>query len=186
MRPDLATVVAGMNDLLRWDFDAARVAGDVGEMQHALVQRGAVVLTFTLPDVSRRMPIRGALSKRTAALNDALRLVSAQSGAVLVDLAAHEVAADPRLWSPDRLHANADGHARTAAALAYHLALPGADDDWMKPLPAPGSESVMARLADDVQWARRYVLPWLWRQARGRSSGELITAKRPELTPLSA
>src|SRR5690242_16188799 len=48
MRPDLATVVAGMNDLLSLDFDARRIAGDVGEMQRALVDRGAVVVTFTL------------------------------------------------------------------------------------------------------------------------------------------
>lgn len=184
MRPDLATVVAGMNDLLRWDFDAAGVAGDIGQMQRALVECGAVVVTFTLPDVSRRMPIRGALSKRTAALNHALREVSAQSGAVLLDLAAYEVAADPRLWSVDRLHANADGHARIADALAYQLALPGADDRWMQPLPSPISDHVLARLAADVQWGRRYVLPWLWGRARGLSAGDHRTAKRPELTRL--
>ncbi|MBS1153447.1 MAG: lysophospholipase [Myxococcaceae bacterium] len=184
MRPDLATVVAGMNDLLRWDFDAAGVAGAVGEMQHALVECGAVVVSFTIPDASRRMPIRGGLSKRTAALNEALRRVSAQSGAVLLDLAAHELAADPRLWSVDRLHANSDGHARIADAIAHLLGLPGADDRWMQSLP-PAKEGVIERIAVDVHWARHYVFPWLWRRIRGHSAGDRVGAKRPELTPWS-
>jgi len=185
MRPDLATVVAGMNDLLRWDFDASRIAAEVGEMQRVLVEGGAVVMTFTLPDVSRRMPIRGALPKRTAALNHELREVSARSGAMLLDLAAFEVSADPRMWSPDRLHLNAAGHARTAHALAYHLAVPGIDDSWMDPLP-PASRSVVSRIADDLHWGRHHVAPWLWRRMRGRSAGDHLTAKRPELRPLLA
>jgi lysophospholipase L1-like esterase len=49
LAPDLATVVAGMNDVLRPSFDADRVAEDVGAMQRALVGQGATVLTFTRP-----------------------------------------------------------------------------------------------------------------------------------------
>ena len=181
MRPDLATVVAGMNDLLRWDFDATRIAADVGEMQRVLVETGAVVVTFTLPDVSRRMPIRGALSTRTAALNHELREVSARTGAKLLDLAAFELSADPRLWSVDRLHLNALGHARTADALAHHLTIAGVGDWWRHPLPAPASGGLMTRIADDLHWGRHYVAPWLWRRLRGRSAGDNLKAKRPAL-----
>ena len=39
LAPDLATVVAGMNDVLRPSFDADQVAEDVGAMQRALVGR---------------------------------------------------------------------------------------------------------------------------------------------------
>jgi lysophospholipase L1-like esterase len=183
MRPDLVTVVAGMNDLLRWDFDAARVATDVREMQRALIDGGATVVTFTLPDVSRRMPIRGALSARTAALNAELRRVTATSGALLLDFAAHDVASDPRLWARDRLHANAEGHARIAAALAYILELPDTDDTWNRPLP-PAPDRLRDRIAEDLAWGRDYLIPWAWRQVRGRSAGDHVVAKRPELTPI--
>ena len=57
LHPDLATVVAGMNDLLRARFDPRAVAAEVEAMQRALVDRGAVVLTLTLPDISRHLAI---------------------------------------------------------------------------------------------------------------------------------
>lgn len=185
MRPDLATVVGGMNDLLRGDFDPVRIAGHVGEMQRALVDQGAVVVSFTLPDVSIRMPIRGALTGRTAALNHELRTASARSGALLVDLSAFAVASDPRLWSADRLHLNTEGHARTADALAARIAIPGVDDWWSQPLP-PSGTTAAARIVEDLAWGGRYVAPWLWRRLRGRNAGDRRTAKRPELTPVVA
>ena len=177
MQPDLASVVAGMNDLLRKDFVASEVAGDIGEMQRALIAGGATVVSFTIPDLSRRIPIRGALPARTAALNVALREVSARTGALLLDLAAYEVASDPRLWAIDRLHANSAGHARIADAVAFTLGL-HADTAWQAPLPTPVPP---ARLAVDLAWAWRYVVPWLWRRARGVTAGDRLTAKRPTL-----
>ena len=56
MRPDLATVVAGMNDLLRREYDAARVAGEVGAMIRALRDVGATVVTFTIPKGTASYP----------------------------------------------------------------------------------------------------------------------------------
>lgn len=184
MRPDLATVVAGMNDLVRPRFDAGAVGEDVLLMQRTLVQGGATVLTFTLPDLGRVMPLAKRLAPRTLALNEALRRASSRSGAVLVDLAAHSFASDPRLWSHDRFHANALGHERIAAALVAAIALPGADGRWRDPLPKGPTPTAVERLADEVRWWRSYLLPWIWRHARGRSSGDGRVAKRPELTPL--
>jgi lysophospholipase L1-like esterase len=181
MRPDLATVVAGMNDLVRGHFDAAAVGAQVEHMQRTLAEGGATVLTFTLPDLTRVMPLARPLAKRTLALNEALRRASARSGATLVDLAAHEFASDPRLWSSDRFHANALGHARIAAALAHAVGLPSADDSWAAPLPPSPRPPASRRLAGEVLWWRRYFLPWVWRHARGRSSGDGRGAKRPDL-----
>jgi lysophospholipase L1-like esterase len=189
LRPDLATVVAGMNDLLRGGFDARAIAEDVGDMQRALIDRGCVVLTFTLPDISRRLakgPFARLLSRRTLALDDELRRVAQASGALLLDLAAHELATDPRMWSRDRLHANAEGHARIAAALAQLLGLPGIDDSWLAPLPETTPAGLRARLAEDLAWGRDYFVPWLWRRARGRSAGDDRTAKQPSLMPVRA
>jgi lysophospholipase L1-like esterase len=184
MRPDLATVVAGMNDLLRRDFDAARVAGHVGTMQRTLIDGGAVVLSFTLPDLAGRLRAGRAMTARTAALNAELRRVSAASGARLVDLAALPHATDPRLWADDRLHANPDGHARVAAALAQALGLPDADEAWAAPLPPRPPARRRAALAADVAWLARYVAPWALRRLRGKTLGDGRTAKRPHPTPV--
>lgn len=186
LRPDLATVVVGMNDMLRPDFDAVLVERELEHMQRTLVEGGATVVTFTLPDLTRVMPLGRRLVPRTQALNAALRQACARSGARLLDLAAHPFASDPRVWSADRFHANALGHARIAAALAHTLELPGTDDAWAGALPPAPPPSRRARLAGDLAWLRRYLLPWLWRHARGRSSGDGRAPKRPRLTPLHA
>jgi hypothetical protein len=41
----------------------------------------------------------------------------------------------------------------------------------------------LARAAN-ARWAREYLAPWVQRRLRGESSGDLLTAKRPEVTPL--
>jgi lysophospholipase L1-like esterase len=178
LEPDLATVVAGMNDILRGSFDAAAVARDIHAMQLALVRRGATVLTFTLPDPAPVMPIARPLRGRVVALNDLIRKATADSGAVLLDLGAYPVASDPRLWSEDRLHANSAGHERIATALAYSLGLPGFDDSWKDPLPPPVPRRRHEVLAAELAWARQHLLPWAGRHLRGRSSGDGRECKR--------
>jgi lysophospholipase L1-like esterase len=184
MRPDLATVVSGTNDLMRRHFDAEAVAADLETMQRALIAGGATVLTFTLPDLTPVMPLARGIRGRVAALAEAIRGACARSGAILCDLAAIEVATDPRLWSDDRLHANSAGHARIADALAYHLGLPGTDRAWTEPLPDRYAPSVAQKVRAEAAWWHQHLLPWLWRHAQGRSSGDGIQAKRPELTEM--
>jgi lysophospholipase L1-like esterase len=186
MRPDLSTVVGGVNDLLRPRFDADALRRDIEAMQRAIVSLGATVLTFTLPSMRHVMPATKRLEPRINALNDALRAASAASGAILVDLAAHEsIGSDPRMWSVDRLHANSLGHERIAQALAHATGLPDATDSWTIPLPPAEPPTLLASLRSDVHWARTYLLPWIWRHSRGRSSGDGLRPKRPELLPVS-
>jgi lysophospholipase L1-like esterase len=185
MRPDLATVVAGTNDLLAPGFDAQQVADDLGAMQDALVRAGATVVTFTLPDLAAVIPLARLVSARTLAFNEAVRRVSATTGAVLLDLAARPVASDPRLWSEDRLHANALGHERIAAALAHAIGLPGADHSWAEALPPVPPRGLRAALRAEASWVRRHLAPWIWRHARGRSSGDGRQPKRPTLQELA-
>jgi len=189
LRPDLATVVAGMNDLLRGRFDARAIAEDIGAMQRALGAIGCTVMTFTIPDISARLavpPLDRVLSRRTLALDDEIRRVSATTGAILVDLAAHDLARDPRMWSRDRLHANAEGHARTADALAHALGLHD-DASWLAPLPPPPPVPFAARLAEHLAWGRDYFAPWLWRRisiSAGRTTAAHPGPKRPDLLPV--
>ncbi|MGC4820590.1 SGNH/GDSL hydrolase family protein [Micromonospora sp. DT63] len=185
LAPDLATVVAGMNDVLRPSFDADQVAEDVAAMQRALVGQGATVLTFTMPDPAPVMPLARPLRGRMLALNAALRAATAQTGATLLDLGAHPVASDPRLWSDDRLHANSAGHARIAAALAYTAGLPGFDESWTAPLPPAPLRRRAEVLGAELAWARRHLLPWVARHLRGRSSGDDRVAKRPVPLPVA-
>lgn len=185
MRPDLATVFCGTNDVTHPRFDSARVAADIEHMQAALVAGGATVLSFTLPDLTPLMPLARLIAPRIAALNAALARASRSTGTILVDFAAYPVATDARLWSEDRIHANSAGHARIAEALAHALRLPGSDESWHRPFPTPLRPSRRERCATELHWALRHLFPWLWAGLRGRSSADGRGPKRPVLMPVA-
>ncbi|MFF4272818.1 SGNH/GDSL hydrolase family protein [Streptomyces sp. NPDC001536] len=185
LEPGLATVVAGVNDLLRPRFDADEVAGHLEAMFAALTAQGARVATMTFPDVARISPLARPISPRITALNDRIRQAAARHGVVVAETSHHPVVADPRLWSPDRLHAGPLGHARIAAAVAYALDLPGSDESWSLPLPAdPRVASGLRAVGAELRWVGSFLGPWLVRRVRGRSSGDGRRAKRPELLPM--
>ena len=180
MRPDLATVVAGMNDLLRGNFDARRIAGEVGQMVRGLRAIGATVVMFSIPDVSGRMRLGRALTARTDALNRELRQLAHDTGALLLDLASYDSAYDDRMWARDRIHGNAAGHAAIGSELAYLLGAPGASPGALSAaLEPPRPRARREVLAEDLRWIRHYVVPWAWRRLRGRTTGHGRTAKRP-------
>ncbi|MEE1740327.1 SGNH/GDSL hydrolase family protein [Streptomyces sp. BE147] len=186
LRPDLATVVAGVNDLLRPRFDADEVAGHLEAMFAALTGGGARVATLTFPDMARITPLARPVAPRVAALNHRIRRAAHRHGVVVAETARHPVVTDPRLWSPDRLHAGPLGHDRIAAAVAEALGVPGADDSWTHPLPGPprATPAGWRTVAGDVRWAASFLGPWLVRRLQGRSSGDGRTAKRPDLLPV--
>jgi lysophospholipase L1-like esterase len=184
LAPDVASVVAGLNDTLHGDFDLEATAGDVEAMLTALRSAGADVITMTFPDPVRVNPIARLAKSRMVALNARIREAAERTGALVVDLERIPVASDPRLWSIDRLHANPEGHRRIAAAAAHLLGLPDAGDTWTAALPPAGRRGLRSAAAAEVTWAARYFVPWLIRRARGRSSGDGIVAKRPNLAPV--
>lgn len=184
MRPGLVTLFCGTNDVIAPRFDPAAVAADMERMHRAVRATGAELVTFTLPDLAPVMPAAAWLSPRLENLGALTRRIAAASGARLVDFAAHPVASDRRLWDDDRLHANSEGHARIAAALAEALGLPGADRAWAEPLPAAPARGRLAAAKSELAWIRRYLLPWVlrgWRDSRQYRSG---VAKRPALRPV--
>ena len=184
MRPDLATVFAGSNDILQLRFDPRTVANDVAHMQRTLAQGGATVVTFTLPDLTPIMPVARVLTRRVRAMNDALRGASASTGAILVDFAVHAVGSDRRLWSDDRFHANAAGHARIALALAHAIGIPGSDDTWMEPLPVAARRNAIAWWAGEIAWAARHIPGWARSFASGGGTRDARVPKRPLLERL--
>lgn len=185
LRPDLATVVAGVNDLLRPRFDADEVAGHLEAVFAALTAQGARVATVTFPDPARITRLARPVSARASALNDRIRAAAHRHGVVVAETSDLPVVTDSRLWSPDRLHASALGHERIAAAVAHALALPGSSDSWTQPLPSPAGEpSGWQATAAEFRWAAAFLGPWLGRRLRGRSSGDGRSAKRPQLGPV--
>src|SRR6185436_6710376 len=151
---------------------------DMRHMQQACASTGAVVLTFTLPDLTPLVPLARLIAPRIRALNAGVRRICADTGTRLVDFARYPVATDARLWSDDRLHANASGHARIADALAEALGLPHSSGAWKEPLPILPPLHPWQRARQEAAWAKRHLLPWAWPGAwRG------IGASRPPAAP---
>src|SRR3954454_16195318 len=181
LRPDLVSVLAGLNDMLRRNVDVAAVIGELDGMVARLRGARADVLLFTLPAPVPLNPLAKPAAARVARLNDAIREISARRGTFLVELDRHAVSADHRLWSEDRLHDTAEGHRRTTAAAAHAIGLPDTDMSWTATFPSPlGRRSRRSHAG----WFGRYFTPWLIRRVGGRSSGDGRVAKRPQLQPL--
>ncbi|MEU0568155.1 SGNH/GDSL hydrolase family protein [Nonomuraea sp. NPDC005983] len=186
LRPDLATVIAGLNDLIRPGFDAAEVTACLEEMFAALRAAGAHVVTVTYPDPSKIAPIARPLRSRVLDFNARIRVAAARHGVTVVDTYPHAFTTDARMWSTDRLHASPLGHARMAAAIAHTLGLPGSDDTWSLPLAPPPPPTAWQSIGTELRWVAAFAGPWIYRRLRGRSSGEGRRAKRPQLAPLSS
>jgi lysophospholipase L1-like esterase len=118
-RPDLSIVAAGGNDALRRSFVPEQVARELDGIVGPLRQAGADVLMIELMDIvsSGLVPAEyaGPLDERMRALADITRAVAAHHGAMLVEMRGHPASADPDVYSSDRLHLNARGHAIVAA-----------------------------------------------------------------------
>jgi lysophospholipase L1-like esterase/uncharacterized protein (DUF952 family) len=184
MRPDLVTVMGGLNDLIRRSVDLEVIAGHLDAILAAFEQTGATVLTNTFPDPSAIAPLFNRLAPRIAAYNARIRQIAAARGALLVDFDAHGAGTDARIWSPDRIHANPFGHSLIAAAFADVLGVPG-NAHWIEPLPVAEPARPIVRARTNARWFGVEVVPWLIRRMRGRSAGDGLTPKRPELSPVA-
>ena len=184
MRPDLATVFSGTNDILRGAFDLDTVIADLRMLHLALRDQGATVLTLTMPDLSKMTPFAKRVAPRLTAFNAAVRELCVETRTLLLDVASHPLACDRRLWHADRLHANAEGHRRIADGFAHVLGLPGFDGAWSELLPPCATSTPLHRARDEARWIATYLTPWMLRRLAGRSSGDGITPKRPTLLPV--
>ncbi|GAA3349910.1 SGNH/GDSL hydrolase family protein [Amorphoplanes nipponensis] len=185
MRPSLVSFAAGGNDILRPKVDPYALVDRIDPVIARFRAAGADVLVFRFADVTAHLPGQRIVGPRAAALNDGARELADRHGAILIDLFADEAFHNPLLWSADRLHLSAAGHRRVAAHVLDALGV-GVDEEWLlvPPMPAP-SPWLLARGAD-LRWAGQHLAPWIKRRLAGASSGDLVTAKRPELRPIEA
>jgi lysophospholipase L1-like esterase len=189
MRPDLVSFFAGGNDLLWIRTDPDVLAQQADEAVTDLRRAGSEVLLFTGFD-PQAFPGLRLIRGKVAAFNVHLRAIAQGRGCYLADMWSMSMLADPREWSPDRLHLAADGH-RRMALLACEVIGAEVSEDWREPLTdRPAGGAWLARTASwlgargsDARWARDHAAPWLVRRLRGVSAGDGMPPKRPQLDP---
>lgn len=184
MAPQLITVAAGGNDIIGFRCDVPALGADMHDLLRRLVATGADVLVFTGFNPQGQLPAGRLLGARAHAFNAAIRSSADELGVRVVDLWTMPGLYRYSRWAPDRLHLSSAGHALVAHEVLTALGLgdrvPEGDDEA-----EVRGRWVAARRAD-VDWARTYLAPWVGRKVRGRSTGDRVDPKLPELTPLPA
>ncbi|WP_434317623.1 SGNH/GDSL hydrolase family protein [Leifsonia sp. P73] len=180
LRPDLITISAGGNDVIRPGTDPDAIAALFDEAVRRLSADGATVVVFTGVDVGFSPVFRGIRGK-VAIYNENVRAVAAKYDAIVADQWSLTEIQDVRMWAPDRLHLAPLGH-HTVARMV--LAALNVDNDLqpLEPEPLPVRTWRQAR-AEDLSWAREYLVPWVLRRIRHQSSGDHVLPKRPQAGP---
>jgi lysophospholipase L1-like esterase len=176
LHPDLITISAGGNDIIRPGTDPDEVAGRLDGAVERLRADGATVVLFNGPDIGMT-PVLGRIRGKVAIYNENLGAIALKHDAVLANMWALRELGDPRMWAPDRLHFSPIGHQVIARMILRALNVEN-DLDATTPEPLPRQPWRQARV-EDLSWAREYFVPWVLRRIRHQSSGDGISAKRP-------
>ncbi|AMM20822.1 SGNH hydrolase [Frondihabitans sp. PAMC 28766] len=177
LHPDLVTVSAGGNDIIRPGTDPDEVAGRLEGLVESLSSDGATVVVFTGPDIGAT-PVLGRLRGKVAIYNENVHAIALRHDAVVADMWALRELSDSRMWAPDRLHFSPLGHHTIARMVLASLAV----DNDLQEYTLPEAETRHWREArrEDIGWAREYLVPWVLRRVRHQSSGDGRGPKRPE------
>ncbi len=180
LRPDLVTVSAGGNDIIRPNTDPDDVAARLETGIARLRSNDATVVLFNGPDIGMT-PVLGRMRGKVAIYNENLRAIALRHDLVVADMWALRELKDPRMWAPDRLHFSPIGHNTIARMVLIALNVEN-DLEPYDPDPLPPRSWRQAR-SEDTAWAREYLVPWVLRRIRHQSSGDGVVPKRPDAGP---
>ena len=179
LRPDLVSIYAGGNDILRPKVDIDALVVDYANAIGRLGSSGAHLVVFTGFDLGFA-PVFRHLRGRVAVYNELVREVADDHGATVVDFWRLREFRDPRLWDVDRMHLSAAGHERMAHAVLRALGIE--PDRPIADLAHTPLLSKKQQRAEDLAWARTHLAPWVKRRVQGTSSGDGVAPKHPSLT----
>lgn len=139
VEPDLATLIAGANDVLqtvrpRPEEIAERLARGFDTIKQAVP--GVLIVTATVPERWRFMRMGPRTQARVSAgiteLNGRIRALAEERGMPCLDVAAHPGLADAENFAEDGLHPSPLGHARAAAAFTRLLQSQTGANTWVE------------------------------------------------------
>ena len=186
LRPDIASVIFGINDTLRPGFDPERIERSAAHTVGALRAAGAEVLTMRLPDAGRMLGLPTALARplasRTQLVNAVLDAVAARFGTLHFDAAATPETYDKQMWAVDRLHPNERGHRMIARS--FHALLASAGHD-LGPAPDAEPANPPPSRAAEIGWMATKGTAWVLRRSTdlvpyllAMAAAELVGSRR--------
>ncbi|GAT72857.1 glycosyl transferase group 1 [Microbacterium sp. HM58-2] len=173
LRPDLASILIGANDLVKRRVDVPSLAARVEEAVVRLRGIGADVVLVTPFLPGRRAA--WIYTRRFSEFATALAGVAERTGAILIDTDLHPSLRERANWGEDLVHLSSRGHRFLAYRAGEVLGVPHADALGALDAALHEHEQISAGL-----WWRRHALPWVWRRLHGRTAGDGRAAKHED------
>jgi len=180
LQPDLVSLYAGVNDILRPRVDIDAMIADYRPAVERLRAAGINVGLFTAFDPGKA-GIFAALRGRLAIYNEHIRQIAEETGCILLDSWRMRPERPDTMWSPDRIHLNTVGHQYVAINVLNTLGVPH-DLVELEPEPVPELSRSQKRAAN-LRWMREDAVPWVQRRLTGRSSGDALDPRFATYVP---
>ncbi len=125
LKPDLVSLIAGANDILKGHWNATVYKKEMEDMLETLTNLGAKIIIANLPDFSNRLPLppeqKDVLKTQLLEANEIIQLLSNKYSLVQIDFWDHPMANDSKLLSKDLVHPNSKGYEEIAKEVFKHL-----------------------------------------------------------------
>lgn len=165
-RPLIATLVVGLNDVMRSTWDPEQIRDDLMHCAHELSESGAVVITARFHDHGRAIGLPGFLARpvarRIERLNRIYDEVHEAYGGLRVDLSQEATTSERTFWAHDRLHPSELGHRLLAVRVAELLNGQGLEFE----LPSLACTGLRLGRLKSAQVLATEAAPWVARRAR--------------------
>lgn len=179
LRPELALIMIGANDLAKRGADPAALAATLEIGVETLREAGIEVLLVNCFDPA--FAFLRSLRTKAAIFNNQLWSMAARHGATVVDFWGAPELRRHDHWAEDRVHLSSRGHRALAYRAAAALGLPGAAE--LGSLDAALHDDPLApaqRQVSNRVWLWRHVRPWAVRRLRGRTAGDGLVSKHSD------
>ncbi|HDR6317117.1 TPA: SGNH/GDSL hydrolase family protein [Bacillus thuringiensis] len=123
--PDLVSIIAGANDVLKGRWDHQEYKNNMEFMIDTLSKTDADIIIASLPDFTVRLPFssekKQVLKEQLLEANEIILSLSREYKLHHVDFWNHHLVNDNTLWSTDLIHPNSKGYVKVAELIFSSL-----------------------------------------------------------------
>ncbi|PEF54613.1 lipase [Bacillus cereus] len=124
-KPDLVSLIAGANDVLKGRWNHYAYKEDMKCMIDTLSKTGADIMIANLPDFTVRLPFstekKQVLKEQLLEANEVILSLSREHQLHHIDFWNHQLVNDNTLWSTDFIHPNSKGYVKVAELIFSSL-----------------------------------------------------------------
>ncbi|MGM2816092.1 SGNH/GDSL hydrolase family protein [Bacillus cereus group sp. Bce001] len=125
-KPDLVSLIAGANNVLKGRWNLQEYKNDMEFMIDTLSKADADIIIGNLPDFTVRLPLsskkKQVVKEQLLEANEVIRSLSKEYKLHHVDFWNHHLVNDDTVWSKDLIHPNSKGYVKVAELI--HSSLP--------------------------------------------------------------